>query len=202
MSFPFFRSTHCLRRRYIRSWCILGIASVTIITAMQISISRFFVTTLSIVFMLYFPGWWASFIWFPFTEKIDDETGASSHLAFDIIERITLAIVLSIIVSSIVVFVLHYFPGGSRLNPENLGIAIMLLNSTLFGAAAFRKNWIHFAYALSLGAFPLIIIGANQIFAVALSIKNFVIEILLLSLVLLIVWAVTTSKFKSLNDRA
>ncbi len=158
---------------------------------MRIGFTRSFTIVVGMLLFLYFPGWWVSFVEFPLSDRFGDETTGSSHRTLDIIERITLAVALSIVLSSATVFVLYIFPGGGALNAENFAIAIILLNIMLFAAAGGRKKWIQWIPALVLGIFPLIVIAVNQIFAVATTTKNFAIEILFLLLVLLIIRIVT-----------
>ncbi|MBI5134664.1 DUF1616 domain-containing protein [Candidatus Uhrbacteria bacterium] len=139
-----------------------------------------------ILLLLFFPGWWASFFAFPMSDRVSEGTNSSPYPALDSIERTTLAIALSIVLYSAIVFVLYNFPGGGVLDAENFAIVIVLLNIMLFAAAAWRKRWIHPIFTLVLGIFPMSVILANRVFSIALTMKSFAVEVTLLLLVIIL----------------
>lgn len=170
-------------------WFIFVIATVIAIAigALRIGVVRSFNLVVGSLFVLFFPGWWVSFIAFPVNDSLSDEAGVSSRRSLDIIERCTLAVALSIIISSLTVFVLYNFPGNSKLVPKNFIVATALLAILLFAAATWRKRWIHITSVLILGVFPFVVFALNQVFNIAITVRNLIGELLVLFLVLIVV---------------
>lgn len=169
------------------------------IGAFTIGIVRFFSLVVGSLFILVLPGWLISFIEFPYSDRLSGTEGLLSRRALDWIERLTLAVTLSIIISSAIVFALFNFPEGSKLTPKNFSVATILLNVMFFAMAAWRAKWIPFAFTFVLGAFPLIVIVVNQVFAVAITARNFLIEVSFLLLVLIIIQGITKYRFTLLK---
>lgn len=133
---------HLSTHKQIRSWFIFAIITIVVIAigALKIGVVRSFNLVVGSLFILFFPGWFLSFITFPMSDGLNDESELSSRRALDIIERCTLAVALSIIISSIIVFVLYNFLGSSKLTPINFIVAAVFLNSILFAVATLRKK--------------------------------------------------------------
>lgn len=185
--------------RYTNKLSIFLIAIVVAIVmgSFKIGMVRSFSLVTGSFFVLFFPGWLLSFIAFPLSEGLSDKTEATSHCALDLIERSTLAVALSIIISSLVVFVLYNFPEGGKLIPKNFVVADTLVNMMLFATVAWRKRYIPFTSVLVLGIFPFLVVALNLVFSIAITVRNFISAVLILCVVLLVIRILTRRGFQT-----
>ncbi|MBI4135631.1 DUF1616 domain-containing protein [Candidatus Uhrbacteria bacterium] len=156
------------------------------------------------IFIFLLPGWCTTLFFFPRSERImgdgmqeGEQKVKRQQRALDPIERTTLAVALSIIISSAVVFTLNVF-SGDKFTPRNLAIAIVLTNFMLYGGMAWRTQRVLARYALPIILFPFAIIVLNWLGAV-FTIRNFKLEVVGLFLVMTAIWIVTKRQHTRLN---
>ncbi len=93
--------------------------------------------------LLFVPGYAMTWVVFPHRADVQESQHASEDSqALDVIERVTLGVILSILVTSLVVYALSpasKLPGMSgRLTPRSLTAAIVAVNILLVGIASVR----------------------------------------------------------------
>lgn len=148
----------------------------------------------SIVSLLFLPGFFITLCLYPHQEDFcvnKDESAQQESL--DYIERLTLAITLSIVISSMTVFILYHAinlpPVGPKLTPRNLTIAVMGVNMIAAAMAILRilgrRYWL---YAFFLGIFPFIIYFFNRLLSISLTTTNVFLELIGLIIVLITVY--------------
>jgi len=156
------------------------------------------------IFILLLPGWCTTIFFFPRSERILEDgmqegaqKGRRQQGALDPIERTTLAIILSIIISSTVVFILNAV-SGDKLTPRNLAIAMVLTNLMLCAGMAWRTQRVLLRYALPIILFPFATIVVNWL-GVAFTIRNFKLEVVGLLVAMAVIWIVTKRQHTRLN---
>lgn len=125
----------------VRIFIIVAIFIVVIVfilaRLLQINPTYLFYVLFGSAMVLFLPGFFATFIFFPKRDGMSygGEDIVHNERALDMIERITLAILLSIVITSAIVFGLHNLFETSRLTPRNLALSVIFVN-IISGAVA------------------------------------------------------------------
>lgn len=169
---------------------IVGIAVLSAIGTYWISFWNALRFAVAGMFIFLIPGWCVTLIFFPDNDRIlEDRAREGKQHSLDLVERLTLAVILSIIISSAVVFALNIMP-GEKLTPRNLAVGFAMTNLVLGAVAAWRKKRLSRRYVFPVALFPLVVIVLNWL-GVALTIRNFAVEVLGLLLIIIGLWVVT-----------
>lgn len=101
----------------------------------RIGFSHAFLIILASPFIFLMPGLCMTLLMFPHRDYVGNDTVVEKG-SLDIIERSTLSVLLSIVISSALVLLLNGFPGGSKLTQFNLSFVVLGFNFLLISLIA------------------------------------------------------------------
>lgn len=168
---------------------IVGLALLALVGSLRIGLARSFSIVFGGMLILIIPGLSATLIFFPGHDTLfsykKEEGGGSRTL--DMVERVTLGGILSIILSSGVVFGLYNIAGIDKLNFHNLIWAIIFLNMFVGAIAFWKQKWSTFAQAIPIVVLPSLIYLFNKGTGVAFTNRNIILEILVFIGIIIII---------------
>lgn len=143
---------------------------------------------------LFFPGFFLTFFAFPSHEPLWGKQGASetSGRPLDIIERVVLAVIFSIIISSAVVFALSKGVAGTSLASAYLWFSLGSVVMIAGALACWRKQWMGWLFCALVALFPMAVFlihyAVDLVFTFAILVKEVAIFVMVMILTWFMAW--------------
>ncbi len=166
---------------------LIAVAGVIIGIVAGLEIVGYPLASQSVGFLLilYLPGWFFSLAVFPYSSPgVSTMQRPRRNSALDVIERTTFSVMLSIFITSGIVYLLHALEASSselyRLTPRNF---VYLMGATLLilGAVAlYRQKIVSLLFMIVMMVIPFVVYGIHTIFGISLFPIFVIPEVLLL----------------------
>lgn len=174
---------------------LLFVVVFAAIAIAQIGLSLFIKGVFATAMVLVLPGMLMSYIFFPNSDAFQSDS-ADPQRTLDRIERLTISVLTSIVLTSIIIFIVARLLGNQRFNSENFYIALTLLIVFLFAGAAGRMKWLDWITVSILVLFPPSVILLHLWLRISMDKNIFSMELITLLLACILVRVFRTIRSK------